>query len=70
MWVNNPAPSAQITVILLIPILLFYLASLTPKAVVSQNTITSVKKFAPSGTDWNTLCTDLSQMKVLLPKCI
>jgi hypothetical protein len=35
----------------------------------AQNTKISGNETAPSGIDWNTLCTDLSQMNILLEKC-
>jgi hypothetical protein len=37
--------------------------------VFAENTVTSGTETAPSGIDWNTLCTDLSHMNVLLQKC-
>jgi hypothetical protein len=52
----------------LLLILVFSVISLTPKAI-AQDGITGGKKFAPSGIDWNTLCTDLSHMNLLSQKC-
>lgn len=54
--------------ILLILIPTFIVFPLFPKALAQDNDING-RKFAPSGIDWNTLCTDLSQMNILLHKC-
>ena len=53
--------------ILILPLTLVDL-SLIPK-VLAQENIVGGKKIAPSGIDWNTLCTDLSQMNILLQTC-
>ena len=37
--------------------------------VLAQENIIGGKKIAPSGIDWNTLCTELSQMNILLQTC-
>ena len=49
-------------------IVAFTVLSLTPKAF-AQEDITGVNETAPSGIDWNTLCTDISQMNILLQPC-
>lgn len=54
--------------IFLILILTFIAFPLVPKALAQENIIGD-KKVAPSGIDWNTLCTDLSQMNILLQTC-
>lgn len=59
--------SAQNRAIILISIIAFTLTPVTK--VFAQNTITSGAQTAPSGIDWNTLCTDLGQMNILLQKC-
>ena len=53
--------------IILISIVAFALLPITK--VFAQNAIISGNKTAPSGIDWNTLCTDLSQMNILLQNC-
>ena len=54
--------------IFLILILTFIAFHLVPKALAQENII-GEKKIAPSGIDWNTLCTDLSQMYIVLQTC-
>ncbi len=56
----------QITFLILI--LIFLEFPLIPKALAQENIIGG-KKVSPSGIDWNTLCTDLSQMNILLQTC-
>jgi hypothetical protein len=53
--------------IILISIITF--TSLQVTKVFAESAITSGKETAPSGIDWNTLCNDLSQMKILFQKC-
>ena len=57
--------SAQMRTIIMSSILAFAVLSLTPKAF-AQEDITGVNETAPSGIDWNTLCTDISQINILL----
>ena len=52
----------------LILILTFVDLPIIPK-VLAQENIIGEKKVAPSGIDWNTLCTDLSQLNILLQTC-
>jgi hypothetical protein len=59
--------SSQNRAIILISIIALTLSPVTK--VFAQNTITSGTETAPSGIDWNTLCTDLGQMNILLQKC-
>ena len=54
--------------IIMSSIVTFAVLSLTPKAF-AQEDITGGNKTAPSGIDWNTLCTDISQMNILLQPC-
>ena len=60
--------SAQMRTIIMSSILAFAVLSLTPKAF-AQEDITGGNETAPSGIDWNTLCTDISQMNILLQPC-
>jgi|SRR5215469_2411054 len=53
--------------VILISIVAFALLPVTK--VFAQNTVINGNKTAPSGIDWNTLCTDLSQMNILLQTC-
>jgi hypothetical protein len=55
------------TTIILISIIALTLVPVTK--VFAESTVTNGKETAPSGIDWNTLCTDLSQMNILLQKC-
>jgi hypothetical protein len=58
--------NAQMTAIILFSMIVLTLLPLTK--VFAESTVTSVET-APSGIDWNTLCTDLSQMNILLQNC-
>lgn len=60
--------SAQMRIITMNSIVIFTILSLTPKAF-AQEDIPGGNETAPSGIDWNTLCTDISQMNILLQPC-
>lgn len=60
--------SAQMRTIFMSSIVAFAVLSLIPKTI-GQEDITSGNETASSGIDWNTLCTDISQMNVLLQPC-
>lgn len=65
---NQFVISAEMRTIIMSSIVTFALLSLIPKAFAEED-ITGGNETAPSGIDWNTLCTDTSQMSILLQPC-
>jgi hypothetical protein len=58
----------QIRTIIMNSIVTLAILSLTPEAFAQEDS-TGGNETAPSGIDWHTLCTDVSQMNVLLQPC-